>query len=228
MDVGAVLIAITGVMGTLGGALLAQRGADRAKKRELEMVQAIQEARENRELRRSCYTQPHREVRQFATALSRHLYVIQDRTPGQEDVSALEGTKDAYRDRWSAALMIAPDTVIVPAPEMNAALTEVYGQIKRLEQETPGRTKPCSQPLKRSMRSGSLIRVTREAEGEEKSSIAIASNEAFSGWSRTFTDPRLCAAIVDRLTSNATLIETGTESYRLARSKARVKQKSGQ
>jgi DNA replication protein DnaC len=58
-------------------------------------------------------------------------------------------------------------------------------------------------------------------EPEEKSSTAIASNEAFTGWSRTFTDPRLCAAIVDRLTFNATLIETGTESYRLARSKAR-------
>jgi len=33
-----------------------------------------------------------------------------------------------------------------------------------------------------------------------------------TGWSKTFTDPRLCAAIVDRLTFNATLIETGTES----------------
>lgn len=57
-------------------------------------------------------------------------------------------------------------------------------------------------------------------EREEKNSIAIASNEAFTGWSKTFTDPRLCAAIVDRLTFNATLIETGTESYRLARAEA--------
>ncbi len=54
----------------------------------------------------------------------------------------------------------------------------------------------------------------------EKNSIAVASNEAFTGWSRTFIDPRPCAAIVDRLTFNATLIETGSESYRLARSKA--------
>jgi hypothetical protein len=30
------------------------------------------------------------------------------------------------------------------------------------------------------------------------------------------TDPRLCAAIVDRLTFNGAIIETGTESYRLA------------
>jgi DNA replication protein DnaC len=53
-------------------------------------------------------------------------------------------------------------------------------------------------------------------EREEKNSVAIASNEAFSGWTRTFTDPRLCAAIVDRLTFNGTIIETGTQSYRLA------------
>ncbi|MFD1504023.1 ATP-binding protein, partial [Streptosporangium lutulentum] len=40
------------------------------------------------------------------------------------------------------------------------------------------------------------------------------------GWTKTFTDPRLCAAIVDRLTFGGTIIETGTESYRLARTKA--------
>lgn len=58
-------------------------------------------------------------------------------------------------------------------------------------------------------------------EREEKNSIAAASNEAFTGWGRTFTDPRLCAAIVDRLTFNATIIETGTQAYRLARSRAK-------
>ena len=42
------------------------------------------------------------------------------------------------------------------------------------------------------------------------------------GWTKTFTDPRLCTAIVDRLTFNATLIETGTDSYRLAQTKARA------
>jgi DNA replication protein DnaC len=53
-------------------------------------------------------------------------------------------------------------------------------------------------------------------EPEEKNSIAIDSNESFSGWTKTFTDPRLCAAIVDRLTFNGPIIETGTDSYRLA------------
>jgi DNA replication protein DnaC len=53
-------------------------------------------------------------------------------------------------------------------------------------------------------------------EREEKASVAIASNESFSGWTKTFTDPRLCAAIVDRLTFHGTIIETGTTSYRLS------------
>jgi DNA replication protein DnaC len=57
-------------------------------------------------------------------------------------------------------------------------------------------------------------------EREEKASIAIASNEPFSGWTKTFTDPRLCAAIVDRLTYAGHIIETGTISYRLARARA--------
>ena len=58
-------------------------------------------------------------------------------------------------------------------------------------------------------------------EREERNSIAIASNEAFSGWTKTFTDPRLCAAIVDRLTFGANIIETGTVSYRLAHTRAK-------
>jgi DNA replication protein DnaC len=57
-------------------------------------------------------------------------------------------------------------------------------------------------------------------EREERNAIAIATNEPFSGWTKTFTDPRLCAAIVDRLTFNGHIIETGTTSYRLAHTRA--------
>lgn len=59
-------------------------------------------------------------------------------------------------------------------------------------------------------------------EREEKNSVAIASNESFSGWTKTFTDPRLCAAIVDRLTFGGNIIETGTQSFRLAHAKAQL------
>jgi DNA replication protein DnaC len=57
-------------------------------------------------------------------------------------------------------------------------------------------------------------------EREERSAIAIASN-APVGWTKTFTDPRLCAAIVDRLTFAGQIIETGTTSYRLAHARKR-------
>jgi DNA replication protein DnaC len=59
-------------------------------------------------------------------------------------------------------------------------------------------------------------------EREEKSSLAIASNESFGGWTKTFTGPRLCAAIVGRLTFGGNIIETGTDSYRLAQTRAKA------
>jgi DNA replication protein DnaC len=59
-------------------------------------------------------------------------------------------------------------------------------------------------------------------EREERASIAVASNSAFSEWARTFTDPRLCAAIVDRITFEAHIIETGTDSYRLRATKRKT------
>ena len=52
-------------------------------------------------------------------------------------------------------------------------------------------------------------------EREERASVAVASNAPFSEWGETFADPRLAAAVVDRLTFRAHIIETGSESYRL-------------
>ncbi|GAA4563013.1 hypothetical protein GCM10023100_01100 [Actinocorallia cavernae] len=49
-------------------------------------------------------------------------------------------------------------------------------------------------------RRGAELRFQVLTEREEKNSVAIASNESFGGWTKTFTGPRLCAAIVDRLT----------------------------
>jgi len=39
--------------------------------------------------------------------------------------------------------------------------------------------------------------------------------------------PRLCAAIVDRLTFGGNIIETGTDSFRLAQTRARAEQAAG-
>jgi DNA replication protein DnaC len=57
-------------------------------------------------------------------------------------------------------------------------------------------------------------------EREERKATAVASNAPFGEWDKTFTDPRLCSAIADRLTFKCTLIQTGTESYRLQATEA--------
>jgi DNA replication protein DnaC len=62
-------------------------------------------------------------------------------------------------------------------------------------------------------------------EREERASIALASNLPFSEWGSVFPDPRLVAAIVDRITFNAHILETGTDSYRLRISKTSARRK---
>lgn len=53
-------------------------------------------------------------------------------------------------------------------------------------------------------------------EREERASVTVASIGAFGMWSKTFPSSRLCAAIADRITFGGNIIETGTDSYRLA------------
>ncbi len=62
-------------------------------------------------------------------------------------------------------------------------------------------------------------------EREERASIGIGTNLPFSEWGSVFGDPRLVAAIVDRVTFNAHILETGTQSYRLRTSKTTSRSK---
>jgi DNA replication protein DnaC len=62
-------------------------------------------------------------------------------------------------------------------------------------------------------------------EREERASIGIGTNLPFSEWGSVFPDPRLVAAIVDRVTFNAHILETGTQSYRLRISKTTSRSK---
>ena len=52
-------------------------------------------------------------------------------------------------------------------------------------------------------------------EREEASSLLVATNLPFGEWTGIFSDTRLAAAVVDRITFNAKIIETGSDSYRL-------------
>jgi len=45
----------------------------------------------------------------------------------------------------------------------------------------------------------------------------VTTNLPFSEWTQVFPNPRLCKALLDRITDRAHIIETGTESYRFRR-----------
>ncbi|WP_425585582.1 IS21-like element helper ATPase IstB [Streptomyces lunalinharesii] len=57
-------------------------------------------------------------------------------------------------------------------------------------------------------------------EREECKATAVATNSPFVEWDSIFNDPRLCAAIADRITFRCTLLQTGTESFRLQATEA--------
>ncbi len=49
---------------------------------------------------------------------------------------------------------------------------------------------------------------------------AARSHSPFNEWDTIFNEPRLCAAIADRITFRCTLIQTGTDSYRFQATEA--------
>jgi hypothetical protein len=61
-------------------------------------------------------------------------------------------------------------------------------------------------------------------EREERASIGLASNLPFSESGTVFPDPRLVTAIVDRVTFNAHILETGFDYYRLRTPKITARQ----
>jgi DNA replication protein DnaC len=56
------------------------------------------------------------------------------------------------------------------------------------------------------------------AERTERRSIVVTTNLPFSEFTKVFADKRLCAAVLDRLTHNAHIIDTGRETKRQPKS----------
>jgi DNA replication protein DnaC len=63
------------------------------------------------------------------------------------------------------------------------------------------------------------------AERAEKSAVLLTTNLPFSEWTQVIPNPRLCKALLDRITDQAHIIETGTESYRFRRTLERRRRK---
>ena len=61
------------------------------------------------------------------------------------------------------------------------------------------------------------------ADRAEKAAVVVTTNLPFSEWPQIIPNPRLCKALIDRLTDRAHLIATGTDSYRFRRTAAQRK-----
>ena len=62
---------------------------------------------------------------------------------------------------------------------------------------------------------------------QERRALILTTNLPFSEWTSVFPDPRLCRAVLDRLTHRAHIIETGTDSVRLAEARRRSQRPQG-
>jgi DNA replication protein DnaC len=145
------------------------------------------------------------------------LCLIGDSGTGKSHLLIALGTEAAmigHRVRYVLATKLVNELVEAADDKMLAKTIARYGRVDLLCIDELGYMELD--------RRGAELLFQVLTEREEKASVAIASNEAFSGWTKTFTDPRLCAAIVDRLTFGGNIIETGSDSYRLAQTRARA------
>jgi DNA replication protein DnaC len=61
------------------------------------------------------------------------------------------------------------------------------------------------------------------AERAEKAAVIVTTNLPFSEWTQVIPNARLCKALIDRITDRASIIETGTDSYRFRRTQEKRK-----
>ena len=159
----------------------------------------------------SCTLMPPEAHRAMERASEHYVEIVELQRAVGARLAKFVGTEAAmagYRVKYTLATQLANE-LVEAADEMTLAKTIArYGRVDLL----------CIDELGYMQldRRGAELLFQVLTEREEKASVAIASNESFGGWTKTFTDPRLCAAIVDRLTFGGTILETGTDSYRLA------------
>jgi DNA replication protein DnaC len=63
------------------------------------------------------------------------------------------------------------------------------------------------------------------SERAERAALILTTNLGFSEWTQVFANARLCKAMIDRVTDQAHIIDTGKESYRFRRTMERRRRK---
>ncbi|MEU6118802.1 hypothetical protein ABZ840_30170 [Streptomyces sp. NPDC047117] len=135
-----IVIAVLGIGGTLAAAVITQRGADRARARELEHTRQLQQeereyaTRQARlEARRTCYATLSAGTRDLANVMAKALHAL-DRGEMTEELRAdLDRARREHRMRHAEAQMVLPDTVAEAASTANRHLGDLYGLLMRLD-----------------------------------------------------------------------------------------------
>lgn len=135
-----IAIAVLGVGGTLAAAVITQRGADRARARELEHTRKLQEDERKYatrqaqfEERRTCYATLSAGTRDLANVMAKVLHALERGEVTEELRSDLDRARRDHRLRHAEAQMVLPDTVAETASTANRHLGETYGLLMRLD-----------------------------------------------------------------------------------------------
>ncbi|MFH8597420.1 hypothetical protein [Streptomyces rimosus] len=134
-----IVIAVLGIGGTLAAAVITQRGADRARTRELEQTRQLQgEEREyaarqaQMEQRRTCYAALGAGTRDLANVMAIALHALEKGELTEELRSDLDRTRRDHRLRHAEAQMVLPDGAARAASTANRYLGDLYGLLMRL------------------------------------------------------------------------------------------------
>lgn len=151
----ALLVAVVGVVGTLGASLLTQSRADRTKRMEmqaaaeqrreerdhaeamLEMERARHRAEESIALRRACYITLNTAARQYLTAQVDFMHALRNGTGIEAALEQLEARRTTLRESYAEAQMIVPLQVMAGAGAASRRLNAGYGRLKQIAGSTP-------------------------------------------------------------------------------------------
>jgi chromosome segregation ATPase len=149
------VVAVVGVAGTLGGALLTQGRADRTKRLELqamaqqqrderhhaEQVRRAEHAeawrREFLDLRRACYISLNTASRQYLTAQVNLQHALRADDGVETCLEELETRRTTHRDSYAEAQMVAPTAVLAVAGATSRHLNRGYKTLKQLIAASP-------------------------------------------------------------------------------------------
>ena len=122
----------------------------------------------------------------------------------------VEACKNNYRTRFVTCYGLANELIEAREERQSRRLLQRYSRYDLLILDEPGYV-PFS-------REGSELLFQVLAERHEKGSIIITANPGFADWTQVFGDPVITAALLDRLTHKARIINCTWESYRLKQS----------